>query len=402
MPAAADRVFSVLVRVNGSEDKDFYKCVQRVVVNEDLDRGASFEIGIGLCRNDDGSWPHIDDPNLRPWNRVTIVAAFPGRPDTIFDGYISHVRVSSDQRAGSVSLHIRGVDASYAMNLEEKCKVWTDKTYEQIAREIIEDVYQLRPVLPPAAEAGGEPPAVTQRATDHRFLRELARRKGYEFFVRGAEVHFHPADLTGTPQKVIATHFGEETNCDNIDVDVDGTMPTEAVMQRFDPVTGETTTETATSSGLPTLGTEPLSALRGHGLPQRRILVRRQGAASPAQQAEYVAGLLRRHGWWIKASGTVNGLKYGQVLRSKKLVTIKGLGATHNGNYYVRKVTHTLGPRTYDMAFEAARNGLGKLGSEDFTAERPDAAAAVPLAAGAGADPEAVTVLESGPQVLPA
>ena len=91
MPAAADRLFSAIVRVNGSEDEDLYKCVQQVIVNEDLDRGASFQIRIGLCRNEDGSWPHLDDPNLRPWNRVTIVAGFPGRPDTI----LVHVAPSS-------------------------------------------------------------------------------------------------------------------------------------------------------------------------------------------------------------------------------------------------------------------------------------------------------------------
>lgn len=403
MPEAPDRKFSARIRINGAEDEDFYPCIRSITVTEDLERGSSFQLEVPLFRQEDGSWSHLSNDDLLPWNRITILAAFPEQEDVIFDGYISHVHPSSSSQGcstGGVTVRIRGVDASYPMNLEEKRRVWTGKTYEQIAEKII-SAYGLRAVLPAqSGEEEAEPPAVTQRATDRRFLRELARRLGYEFFVRGGDVHFHPPELDGEPQKLIAYSFGEESNCRSLAVEVNGTRPTQAAMSRLDPLSGEIETVTADASDLPALGGRDLSELRGYGAPPTSLVVRRQGAASEAQMSRYVQGLLRRSGWWIRATGTLDGLRYGAVLHSKRLVTIKGFGTTYNGNYYVRRVVHKIGARTYEMDFEATKNRLDQLGSEDFAGETPSEAPGPPAAA--GGDPEVVRVQESGGQVRPA
>jgi phage protein D len=405
MPTAPDRLFSAVVRVNGSEQNDLYKCIQSITVNEDLDEGSSFEILLSLCKKDDGAWPHLDDENLRPWNRITIIAAFKDRADTIIDGYISHVTPTANGQTATMTVKISGVDGSYAMNILERCKVWTGKTYEEVAKEIIEAPrYGFIAVLPEegGTAAAGPPPSIVQRATDHRFLRELARRKGYEFYMLGGKGYFRSPDLSGTPQKVIAVNFGDETNCTDFHVEVDGTRPTEAIMRRIDPLTGQPQIASATASGLPSLGTTPLSDLRGQAqLEQTRVVVRRQGAATEAQMNDFVQGLLRRHGWWVKATGKLNGLVYGRALRSKKLVTIKGLGRSYNGNYYVRKVMHRLGPRTYTMGFEAVRNALTQLGTESFEGESPQSSS-VPAAAASGADTDVIEVRTDGGRVLPA
>lgn len=406
MPQEADRKFAAVIRLNGEEDADFYQCIRSITVTEDLDRGSSFQIELMLEREDDGSWRGLDEDRLWPWNRITILAAFPEQEDVVFDGYVSHVNPASSPQGnrenGGVTVRIRGVDASYVMNLEEKCRVWTGKTYEQIADEVIQS-YGLRPVLPAAADGGdAEPPAVTQRATDRSFLLELARRKGYELFVHGGDAHFHPPRLDGEPQKLIAYAFGCESNCRSLAVEVNGTRPTRAAMTRLDPISGEVRTIAAEASDLTAMGRRDLSELRGFGAPQTTVVVRRQGAASEAQMTQYVQGLLRRNGWWIKATGTLDGLLYGAVLRTRRPVTIKGLGRTYNGSYYVRRVVHKLAPRGYEMDFEAVRNRLEQTGSEDFTGESPSAAP-VPLPASAsGGDPEVVRVQESGRQVRPA
>ncbi len=403
-----DRRFSAEVRINGAAAEHLYPCIGSIAVHEDLDRGSSFEMRLTSNRNEDGSWAHLDDEDLVPWSRVTIAAAFPEHSDVIIDGYITQVEPATARQTGGVTLEIRGVDASYEMNLEEKCRVWTtdaldgqEPAYEEIARSIVAS-YGLRPVLPeaPAGAAEAGLPSVTQRGTDLRFLRELARRKGYEFYVRGGDAHFHPPDLSGTPQRVVAVLFGEETNCHELKIRVDGTWPTEVAMSRVDPMTGEPESVTAESSGLEPLGTIDVASLRGHGVPPTKVVVRRQGAASQAQMTDYVEGILRRHGWWVRATGTLDGLRYGRVLRSKKLVTIKGFGRRYNGNYYVRKVTHRLTMRTYSMEFEAYRNRLGQLGTEDFAGER--SGAGVPAAIGAGADPDVVRVRADGARVAPA
>jgi len=400
IPTASDRSFSCAVSVNGEATASLLSCIQSVTVDEDLDVGSSCAIELQACRNEDGSWPYVEDENLQVWNRVTVYAAFPKQTEVVFDGYISHVSCRANDEGANMTVEIRGVDASYHMNQEEKTRIWRGKTYEAIATELFTE-YQFKPVVaePPA---GGEPPLqVAQRGTDHRFLRELARRRGFEFYVLGGNAYFRPPDLTAKPQKVIAVHFGDQTNCHNLRFDADGTAPTVAQVSYFDAMEGAATTDVAQESGLPPLGTKPLTGLRGAiRMPQAKRIARGLGFHSGAQAAEYAAGILRRNGWWVTAHGSLNGLRYGRVLRSRKLVTVKGAGPNYNGDYYVRKVQHHLTARTYEMQFELARNALGALGTEDFEGESPDAVA--PAATGADADTDPIEVTAGGPRVLPA
>jgi phage protein D len=402
MPSPSDRSFSCAVRVNGESASSLLKCIQRVTVDEDLEVGSSCSIALEACRNEDGSWPYLEDENLQVWNRITVLAIFPKQTEVIFDGYISHVGVQTNATSANMTVDIRAVDASYHMNQVEHTRIWRGKTYEKIAEEILNE-YRLKQFIATPPASAEAPLQVAQRATDHRFLRQLARRRGYEFYVLGANVYFRPADLTTQPQKLIAIHFGNQTNCDDMQFDTDGTALTQAAVPYFDALEGRARTETSTKSTLAPLGSKSLSSLRAPvQMPQCTRIARGLGFSSPAQAAEYADGMLRRNDWWVTARGSINGLRYGRVLRSRKLVTVKGAGPNLNGNYYVRKVQHSLTARTYQMQFELARNALGKLGSEPFEGEQPDAL--LPVAAGAGADADAdvIAVAEAGPRVLPA
>src|ERR1044071_547470 len=193
IPTASDRSFSCKVRVNGVTTDSFLNCIQRVVVEEDLDVGSSCSIELEACRNEDGSWPYLEDENLEVWNRITVLAAFPKQTETVFDGYISHVAARTNAEGANMTVELRGVDASYHMNQEEKTRIWRGKTYEAIATEIFED-YQFDPFVAEPPGSGEPPLQVAQRSSDHRFLRELARRRGYEFYVLGGNAYFRPAD----------------------------------------------------------------------------------------------------------------------------------------------------------------------------------------------------------------
>jgi phage protein D len=401
MPASADRLFAVSVRVNGQEDSDFYKCIQSVRVDEDIRQGSSFEIVVSLCRNDDGSWPHVDTDSLKPWNRVTIRVTVGEVTDVVMDGYISDVHIATTQATASLQANFAGVDASYIMNLEPHCKVWREQTYEEIAEAIIKQNH-LTPVLAPEQPGtGAPPPSVTQRQTDLNFLRQLARRRGYEFYVRGAQAYFRPPDLESTPQKLIAANFGEQTNCEDLQISVDGTQATEAVVGRQDPVSGEAQAGRATaadSTGKP-LGTTGVDSFTGYGVPQRRLLPRRMvGSFNDADLDGHVQAVMMHEAFWLKARGALNGLRYGSILRAGKPVTIKGFGDLYAGIYYVRKVVHQLTPRTYQLQFEAYRNRVGKTGTENFDGEDPSDTAAPPaLGPGAG---DLTTVREDGNRVM--
>lgn len=398
MTTPANRSFSARVRFNGEEDAELYQCMESIMVNEDTDQGSSFQIDLALERDEEGAWPYLADERFLPFNRVTILAAFPEHEDVVMDGYVTHVTASSENRNSKLS--IRGTDAAYHMNLEEKCRVWQELSTEAIVEQILGE-YDLNPVLEPASGGEETPPSVVQRATDYRFVRELARRKGYEFYVRGADAYFRRPELDAQPQKLITSDFGDETNCDKLTVELDATRPTEVVMERLDPLSGAPQQALETESDLSPLGVRNLSDLRGGvPMPATSVRIRRQVVPDEASMQTLTQGYLRRYGFWVIARGELDGLSYGAVLRSRRTVTIKGFGRVHNGVYYVRRVRHHFQLRSYTLSFEAVRNRIDQLGTEDFAGEQPDAAG-VPAALGAGADSDVVRVQESGAQVLP-
>ena len=67
IPTPSDRSFSCAVRVNGEGSDTLLKCIQSVTVDEDLDVGSSCTITLEACRNEDGSWPYLEDENLEVW-----------------------------------------------------------------------------------------------------------------------------------------------------------------------------------------------------------------------------------------------------------------------------------------------------------------------------------------------
>ena len=60
----------------------------------------------------------------------------------------------------------------------------------------------------------------------------------------------------------------------------------------------------------------------------------------------------------VTASGTLNVLRYGQVLQPHQLVGVCGAGLAYDGLYYVRTVTHNIKPGEFKQSFTLSRDGL--------------------------------------------
>jgi len=71
------------------------------------------------------------------------------------------------------------------------------------------------------------------------------------------------------------------------------------------------------------------------------------GMAKAAQWAEVVT-----------ARGELDVLRYGTVLKPRRLVGVRGAGTAYDGLYYVKNVTHKVKAGEYKQSFELSRNGL--------------------------------------------
>jgi hypothetical protein len=60
----------------------------------------------------------------------------------------------------------------------------------------------------------------------------------------------------------------------------------------------------------------------------------------------------------ITASGQLDVLRYGQPLKARQLVGVRGSGTGYDGLYYVTSVTHNIKRGEYKQSFSLAREGL--------------------------------------------
>ena len=60
----------------------------------------------------------------------------------------------------------------------------------------------------------------------------------------------------------------------------------------------------------------------------------------------------------LTATGSIDVLRYGHVLKARRLVSARGVGPAFDGLYYVRSVTHKIQRGEYKQDFTLSRNGL--------------------------------------------
>lgn len=65
-----------------------------------------------------------------------------------------------------------------------------------------------------------------------------------------------------------------------------------------------------------------------------------------------------------KAEGTLNTLRYGDLLLPRKLVGLRGAGREYDGVWYVKKVTHKIQRGEYKQSFTLTREGTGPKSSK--------------------------------------
>ena len=83
----------------------------------------------------------------------------------------------------------------------------------------------------------------------------------------------------------------------------------------------------------------------------------RTGNANPAQAALASVAAATNAPDASTAEGEVDSVRYGHPLRARKLVGVRGAGLTHDGFWFVRRVTHTLERGEYTQRFSLSREG---------------------------------------------
>lgn len=346
---------------------DFFASLLEMEVEEDHRLAAMFRIKVSMNRQDDGLWAFLDNERMKLWSKVTISANVADEEVELITGYITQIKPHLDGDENQSFLEICGMDASSLMSVEEKIKDWPNKTDSDIAREIFQS-YNLTPEVDETTVVHDEAVAtIIQRETDIQFLKRLARRNGFECFVKGETGYFRKPVLTDPPQPVLAIHFGGETNLVSFEARLSALRPTAVEMHQIDTIGKQIQDAVVESSEQRQLGRDGTVSVTVPNGVVARLFVKQAVATGQPEMENLCRALFDEAEWFIEARGEVETATYDAVLQPRKLVPIKGVGESFSGLYYVTSVQHRFNIDGYVQQFTARRNALAPSGPDDFS-----------------------------------
>jgi len=356
------------IAIDGKEVTDLYDSLISLEAELDDELAALFRLQIAIELRPDGSWTFLDDERFQIWKPVTISAGLSDSTEELISGYITHLLPSFDPDLSECRLEVWGMDGSVLMDREEKLKDWPNKKDSDIADEIF-STYGLSPDVEDTLVVHDEAVStIMQRESDIRFLRRLALRNGFECYVEGTSGYFRPPQLAEDPQPVLAAQFGDETNLITFALKVNGLRPAQVRLAQIDRATKGILDVSVETGQRPALGANDAAGLLGLGIKPATVVLGGSVATGEVEMTTLCQSIYDRGEWFVTGEGEIAANDYGYVLRPRRTVTIKGIGETYSGVYYVNHVTHVFSQEGYRQRFWVKRNALMPTGSETFSA----------------------------------
>ncbi len=366
MPAVS---YTLLIDKSPAE-ASLLEAIQEIEVEEHATLANMLRLRLAIDVNQAGdAWTLVDDGIFqRLTNLSLLVTVGSGTPDLLVDAYVIDSRPNFNSTPGQSTLEVVAMDGTILMGLESKQRSWPNLSDSDIATQIFGE-YSFTPDVESTQPSRQEDDITTiQCGTDIQFLRHLARRNGFECYLETDPVatvttgHFHPPQLSGTPQGTLNVNMGSATNLESLAIELAWTQPAEAQASGVQISSVSTQDANITSTALTELGKTSFFG----GSPAHHRVLNQMGLSDTNELQSYVQAAVDRSAWAIRAQGTLDALAYDGVLRARRSVLVRGVGTQFSGTYYVESVQHLIQGDNYTQHFSLRRNALELQGNEAF------------------------------------
>lgn len=344
--------------------KEMAEALQSVEITHSDEGRSGFEVTFLTANNGiKGS------EDLKPFSRVILMVTINAVQQVMMDGIIAYQQLTpgSDPGRESSTLTVTGEDVSIMMDLHEKAMPHPGQDAFTIAKSIIEKYPQYGLEKEFTNPETNNRPSVEQwtprqRGTDLELIKNLAERYAYDFYIipgpkpKKNTAYWGPPKHEGGPQGVLNVNMGPDSNVETINFRYNALSPVQVTGQLQDRETNEIQPIDVTSSQRRELSREPAISSQSHirtrqfrqsGLDAREALARAQ--AMTDRSAEEV----------VQAEGVIDAARYGDLLKAREPVDLRGAGHGYDGTWYVKSVTHNIKRGEYKQRFVLTRGGLG-------------------------------------------
>jgi hypothetical protein len=332
-------------------------------INNDVETQDGFQLTFAIGKGALQDFTLLQNGAVDLFNRVIIGVVLGIAPEVLIDGVITHHQLSPSNEPGQSTLTVTGKDVSQMMDLEERNADYPNQPDSVIFTQLVARYAQYGMV--PVPTMTSDIPLQTSRVprqqeTDFAFIRRMAQRNGFVFYVEPVtfgvnQAYFGPEVRAGLPQPALTTNMGAHNNLKTISFTNDGLTPVAPSGSFQEPITKTTIPIPALPSlRIPPFALSPTAA-------RRKTIVREIANQSPSQAAATMIAAVTNAPESVRASGTLDTVRYGSVMRARKPVGLRGAGTSYDGFYYVRKVKHIITQNEYTQEFTLSREGTGSL-----------------------------------------
>ena len=333
------------------------------VTNNDSDRDG-FQMDFTLGKDSMLDYGLISNGYFDPPNRIVISVLIGVLPETLIDGIITSHQVVPSNRPGESTLVITGEDVSLMLDLDPRSETHPNQSDSIIVTKILANYlkFGIVPKVTPTTDFPIEIDRVpSQQETDLAYIRRLAQHNGFVFYIEPLPVpgtsvaNWGLDNRLGVPQPALSMNMGPQSNLDQpINFHFNALGPVAPKVTILEPITKTPISIPAPSGLRPPLAMRPATALR-------TSISRESANLDPGQGLLRAVSSSTDSSDAVAANGQIDAVRYGQVLRARQLVGVRGVGNSYSGNYYVKQVTHRIRRGEYKQNFSLTREGHGSL-----------------------------------------
>jgi hypothetical protein len=337
-----------------------------VQVNSSSDR-SGFQLTFNVSKNSPLLTTMLPAGYFDPIvTRVIIIVTVGGAPNVIMDGIVTRQELAPSNDPGKSTLTVTGEDLSVLMDVVEMPFVRFPAMPDVARVALILAKYlafgivpiTIPPIFIDVPIPTEEVPS--QQGTDLAYIRQLASQNGYVFYVEpgpapGSSIAYWGPDIRiPIPQPALNINMDALTNVESLNFSLDGLAKKITVMTILDPVTKKIPIP------VPVPNISVLRPPLGARLtPPAKVEFYEYGSKLTITKAlAHALGISFASSDAVTASGSLDVSRYGQVLRSRMLVGVRGAGEAYDGLYYVNSVTHNIKRGEYKQSFNLSRDGL--------------------------------------------
>jgi hypothetical protein len=296
-----------------------------------------------------------------PLIRVILVATLNGIPKVLADGPIKRQDVSASARPGENKLTLTGEDVSGYMDLIDLTgfPYPAMPPFARVALMMAKyAMFGVIPVtIPPLFQAITIPidKYSHQDGTDFSYATQLAKEASHEFYLTPGPApgtntaYWGPEIRVGQPQPALTIDMDRASNIETMSFSADGN----ASEIRIGHVKAGGLSIPVPMPNIRLLK-PPLAARML--MPTKYKLIQTEKNKLPEVMMALLSGPAAVDP--VSAQGSIDVARYGRPMDARSVVGVRGAGTMHDGLWFVRSVTSTLGRGSWKQNFQLSREGV--------------------------------------------